>query len=55
MKNEKTLKGFLESLQDLTKANIEFLDGKDPNFTVNKKYIVELRMVSVLINSWKLD
>ena len=53
MVKSKNLREFLVLLNRLNRANIAFLDGKQPQILLGSKYDVELQRVQDLINSFE--
>lgn len=49
------LREFLVSLNELNKANIDFIDNKYFKFYIGSKYKKELMQVQDLINSFELN
>lgn len=49
----KTLREFLTLLNRLNRANIAFLDGKQPQILLGSKYDKELEKVQDLINTFE--
>ncbi len=49
----KTYKEFLEEIIKITQANLNFLNKKPVNYTLNSKYISEIQQFQELINSFK--
>lgn len=52
---KKTLKEFLENLNTLNQANIDYLNGKNSNIILNTQYEEEYKAIQDLINSFNFD
>lgn len=52
METQRSLKGFLKTLQKLNRANINHIDGKEVNIILGDKYDKELKQIQDLINSF---
>lgn len=53
MAKSNNLREFLVLLNRLNRANIAFLDGKQPNILLGSKYDIELKKIQDLINTFE--
>lgn len=52
---KKTLREFLVLLNKLNRANIAYLDGKQPNILLSSRYDKEFEQIQSLINSFDFE